>query len=60
MYFLSTWVDFGFVGLVDWDDFVVDLEVVLEFFWVDGECVGIGASDYSDRKKFPLIQDFDE
>ena len=20
MYFLSTWVDFGFVGLVDWDD----------------------------------------
>ena len=29
----------------------------LEFFYVDGECVGIGAENYLDRKKFPLIQD---
>jgi len=38
------------------------LGIDLEFFYVDGECVGIGASDYSDREKFPLIQDlgFDE
>jgi len=33
------------------------LGVELEFFYAEGECVGIGASDYSDRKKFPLIQD---
>ncbi|MEI6058793.1 MAG: hypothetical protein WCP89_03405 [archaeon] len=29
----------------------------LEFFYVDGECVGIGAERYSDRKHFPLIHD---
>jgi len=29
----------------------------LEFFHVDGECVGIGAEDYSKRKEFPLIHD---
>lgn len=35
----------------------VDLGVNLEFFHVDNECVGIGASKIEDRKKFPLIQD---
>ena len=34
-------------------------KVKLEFFYVDGEIVGIGAEDYSDRKNFPLIQDED-
>jgi len=29
----------------------------LEFFYCDGECVGIGAENYSDRKFFPLIQE---
>jgi hypothetical protein len=29
----------------------------LEFFYVDGECVGVGAENYSDRNWFPLIQD---
>ena len=33
------------------------LKTKLEFFYVDGECVGIGAEDYADRKYFPLIQD---
>ena len=28
----------------------------LEFFYVDGECVGIGHTDLSKRKKFPLFQ----
>jgi len=31
----------------------------LEFFYVDGECAGIGAKNYSDRKFFPLIQSND-
>ena len=31
------------------------LKIELEFFYVDGECVGIGASDFSERKKFRLI-----
>jgi hypothetical protein len=36
----------------------------LEFFYVDGECVGIGHTDYSRRKRhnknyFPLIQNSD-
>ena len=31
----------------------------LEFFYVDGECVGIGAECWDDRKKFQLIQDAD-
>jgi len=35
----------------------VGLGVDLEFFYVDGECVGVGASGIDDRKKFPLIQD---
>ena len=35
----------------------VGLGVDLEFFHVDGECVGVGASGIDDRKKFPLIQD---
>ena len=35
----------------------VGLGVDLEFFNVDGECVGIGASGIEDREKFPLIQD---
>jgi len=29
----------------------------LEFFYVDGQCVGIGAVMFNDRKKFPLIHD---
>lgn len=33
------------------------LGIELEFFHVDNECVGIGTSNNSDRKKFPLIQD---
>jgi len=28
----------------------------LEFFYVDGECVGIGAANWNDRKACPLIQ----
>jgi len=35
----------------------VSLSVDLEFFHVDGECVGVGASGIDDRKKFPLIRD---
>jgi len=35
----------------------VGLGVDLEFFNVDNECVGIGASGIEDREKFPLIQD---
>lgn len=31
------------------------LPIELEFFYVDGECVGIGATEFSDRKVFPLI-----
>jgi hypothetical protein len=37
----------------------LNLGIDLEFFYADGECVGIGASDYSNREKFPLIQDLD-
>jgi len=33
------------------------LDIALEFFYCDGECVGIGAEDYSERKRFPLIHD---
>jgi hypothetical protein len=33
------------------------LIIELEFFYCDGECCGIGAMDFSDRKKFPLIHD---
>lgn len=33
------------------------LDTELEFFYCDGECVGIGAKDYSKREKFPLIHD---
>ena len=35
----------------------VGLRIELEFFHVDNECVGIGASDILKRKKFPLIYD---
>ena len=35
----------------------VKAKINLEFFYVDGECVGIGAENYSDREWFPLIQD---
>jgi len=34
----------------------LNLGIDLEFFYADGECVGIGASKYSDRENFPLIQ----
>ncbi|MEK6847572.1 MAG: hypothetical protein AABX50_00410 [Nanoarchaeota archaeon] len=34
-----------------------ELGIELEFFKVEGECVGIGASDFADRKRFPLIHD---
>ena len=37
----------------------VNLGIKLEFFYNDGEAVGIGASDFSDRRKFPLIHDLD-
>lgn len=33
------------------------LGIDLEFFKVEGECVGIGASEFIERKKFPLISD---
>lgn len=33
------------------------LKIKLEFFYCDGECCGIGAEDFSQRKNFPLIQD---
>jgi len=36
---------------------VVGLGVDVGFFYVDGECVGIGADNFSDRKNFPLIHD---
>ena len=35
----------------------INLGIDLEFFYVDGQCVGIGAENYSDRKNFPLIHD---
>ncbi|MBI2671813.1 hypothetical protein HYX16_02670 [Candidatus Woesearchaeota archaeon] len=35
----------------------LELNFYLEFFHVDNGCVGIGASNLSDRKKFPLIND---
>lgn len=35
----------------------MNLKTKLEFFYCDGECVGIGAEDYSERKYFPLIHD---
>ena len=31
----------------------------LEFFFCDGEAVGIGAEPYEKREKFPLIHDSD-
>jgi len=34
----------------------LNLGINLEFFYVDGECVGIGAENFKDRKKFPLLQ----
>ena len=37
----------------------LNLNVEIEFFYVDGECVGIGALDFSKRKIFPLIHDRD-
>ena len=33
------------------------LGIELEFFYVNSECVGIGASKIEDRKKFSLIHD---
>lgn len=35
----------------------INLGINLEFFHVDGQCAGIGASSMGDRDKFPLIQD---
>ena len=35
----------------------LNLNPELEFFHVEGECVGIGAIDYGARKFFPLLQD---
>lgn len=35
----------------------INLKTKLEFFYCDGECVGIGAEDHSERKFFPLISD---
>lgn len=37
----------------------INLDIDLEFFYVDGERVGIGAEDYSSRKDFSLVQDSD-
>jgi len=33
------------------------LGIELEFFHIDNECAGIGASNIADRDKFPLIHD---
>ena len=33
------------------------LGINLEFFYCNGECCGVGAKDFSDRKVFPLIHD---
>lgn len=30
-------------------------KIDLEFFYVDGECVGVGATNWNDRKALPLI-----
>lgn len=35
----------------------MNIKTQLEFFYCDGECVGIGAEDFSERKFFPLISD---
>lgn len=35
----------------------MNLKIALEFFYVDWECVGIGAENFNDRKDFPLIHD---
>ena len=35
----------------------IGLGIELEFFYVDNECVGIGAYSNEERKKFPLIHD---
>lgn len=35
----------------------LNLGFELEFFYVDGECCGIGADNFEDRNKFPLIHD---
>jgi hypothetical protein len=37
----------------------IKINTPLEFFYVDGECVGIGALNFEDRESFPLIQDRD-
>lgn len=37
----------------------LNLGMDLEFFYVDGECEGIGAENYADREKFPLIHNSD-
>ena len=34
-----------------------NFKVDLEFFYTDGECCGIGAEHFDDRKWFPLIMD---
>ncbi|MBU0930244.1 MAG: hypothetical protein KJ623_04190 [Nanoarchaeota archaeon] len=35
----------------------LNLNPKLEIFYVDGECVGIGALNYNNRKFFPLIDE---
>lgn len=35
----------------------IKLKYPLEFFFVEGNCVGIGARNYEDRKKVSLIHD---
>ena len=35
----------------------LSLGIELEFFHCDGKVVGVGAKNYSERKKFPLIHD---
>lgn len=35
----------------------LNLDTELEFFYCDGECCGIGAGEFKDRKKFPLFHD---
>jgi len=35
----------------------LNVGIDLEFFFCDEGCVGIGASDFSERKRFPLIHD---
>lgn len=40
-------------------DMSVRARMALEFFYCDGDCVGIGAEDWDVRKQFPLLHDLE-